>query len=213
VFEQVGSFVEKNKANFQTDEWNGYNILQRAASRAGAYEVGFAVPSPQVAQTKPKIVWLLGADEFAESEIPKDAFVIYQGHHGDKGAAIADVVLPGASYVEKNGTYLNTEGRVQTTRNAVALLGAAREDWKIIRAVSEYLGAPLEYDDIEALRDRMEEISPSLRSYDAVESTSKDIASLSKVQLVDANKSAKASGTPFKKVIEDFYFTDVISRS
>lgn len=213
VFEQVGSFVEKNKASFQTEEWNGYNILQRAASRAGAYEVGFAVPSPQIAQTKAKIVWLLGADEFAESDIPKDAFVIYQGHHGDKGAAIADVVLPGASYVEKNGTYLNTEGRVQTTRNAVTLLGAAREDWKIIRAVSEYLGAPLPYDDIEALRDRMEEVSPSLRSYDAVESTSKDVASLSKVQLVDANKSAKVSGTPFKKVIEDFYFTDVISRS
>lgn len=210
VFEQVGSFVEKNKANFQTPEWNGYNILQRAASRTGAYEVGWSVPSPKVAETKPKIVWLLGADEFSEADIPKDAFVIYQGHHGDKGAAIADVVLPGASYVEKNGTYLNTEGRVQTTRNAVSLLGAAREDWKIARAVSEYLGAPLPYDDIEALRDRMEEISPAMRRYDVVESTG--LAALSKVQLVDQNKGAKATGEAFKKVIEDFYFTDVISR-
>ena len=212
VFETVGSFVEKNKSTFQTPEWNGYNILQRAASRTGAYEVGFSVPSPNVANTKAKIVWLLGADEFNEADIPKDAFVIYQGHHGDKGAAIADVVLPGASYVEKNGTYLNTEGRVQTTRNAVSLLGAAREDWKIVRAVSEYLGAPLPYDDIEALRDRMEEISPSLRRYDVVEPTSREVAGLSKVQLVDANKGAQASGEAFKKVIEDFYFTDVISR-
>lgn len=210
VFEQVGSFVEKNKANFQTPDWNGYNILQRAASRTGAYEVGWSVPSPKVAETKPKIVWLLGADEFSEADIPKDAFVVYQGHHGDKGAAIADVVLPGASYVEKNGTYLNTEGRVQTTRNAVSLLGAAREDWKIARAVSEYLGAPLPYDDIEALRDRMEEISPAMRRYDVVESTG--LAALSKVQLVDQNKGAKATGEAFKKVIEDFYFTDVISR-
>jgi NADH dehydrogenase (ubiquinone) Fe-S protein 1 len=210
VFEQVGSFVEKNKGTFLTPEWNGYNILQRAASRTGAYEVGFTVPSPEVAKTQAKIVWLLGADEINEAEIPKDAFVVYQGHHGDRGAQIADVVLPGASYVEKNATYLNTEGRVQTTRNAIALLGAAREDWKIIRAVSEYLGAPLAYDDIEALRDRMEEISPVMRQYDVVEGTG--LAVLSKVQLVDHNKGAKVSGEPFKKVIEDFYFTDAISR-
>ncbi|KAF2092937.1 NADH-quinone oxidoreductase [Rhizodiscina lignyota] len=211
IFETVGNFVEKNKANFQTPEWNGYNVLQRAASRAGAYEVGFTVPSPKVAETKPKFVWLLGADEIDESQIPKDAFVVYQGHHGDRGAQIADVVLPGASYVEKAGTYLNTEGRVQMTRPATSHVGASREDWKIIRAVSEYLGTPLPYDDIEALRDRMEEISPAMRRYDVVEGTG--LAALSKVQLADQNKGAKVLGEPLKKVIEDFYFTDVISRS
>jgi len=211
IFEQVGSFVEKNKANFLAPNWNGYNVLQRAASRAGAYEVGFTVPSPEVAKTQPKFIWLLGADEVNEAEIPNDAFVVYQGHHGDKGAQIADVVLPGASYVEKQGTYLNTEGRVQMTRNAISLLGAAREDWKIIRAVSEYLGAPLPYDDVEQLRDRMEEVSPAMRRYDVVEGTS--LGALSKVQLVDQNKGAKISGEPLKKVIDDFYFTDAISRS
>jgi NADH dehydrogenase (ubiquinone) Fe-S protein 1 len=210
VFETVGSFVEKNKSNFLQPEWNGYNILQRTASRTGAFEVGFNVPSPSVAQAKPKFLWLLGADEIIESEIPKDAFVVYQGHHGDRGAQLANVVLPGASYVEKSGTYLNTEGRVQMTRAAVNLPGASREDWKIIRAASEYLGAPLPYDDIEALRDRMEEISPALRRYDVVESTG--LAALSKVQLVDQNKGAKVSGEPFKRIIEDFYFTDAISR-
>ncbi|KAF2671888.1 NADH-quinone oxidoreductase [Microthyrium microscopicum] len=211
LYEIIGSFVEKNKSKFSTPEWNGYNVLQRTASRTGAYEVGWSVPSKAVAETKPKFVWLLAADEFNEADIPKDAFVVYQGHHGDKGAQIADVVLPGATYTEKQGTYLNTEGRVQMTRNAVGLPGAAREDWKIIRAVSEYLGAPLPYDDIESLRDRMEEISPVMRRYDSVESTG--LTALAKVQLVDQNKGSKSSNTPLKKVIQDFYLTDVITRS
>ncbi|KAK5014896.1 ndufs1 NADH-ubiquinone oxidoreductase subunit, partial [Cryomyces antarcticus] len=211
IYETVGAFVDKNKGNFITSEWNGYNVLQRAASRTGAYEVGFAVPSPTVANTKPKMIWLLGADELDHLEIPKDAFVIYQGHHGDRGAQIADVVLPGSTYTEKSGTYLNTEGRVQMTRAATGTVGAARPDWKILRAASEVsFGNPLEYDDIETLRDRMAEISPALRRYDIVEPAS--MGALSKTQLVDQNKGSKPTGTPFKKVIENFFFTDVISR-
>ncbi|CEN60139.1 hypothetical protein BJX68DRAFT_241683 [Aspergillus pseudodeflectus] len=211
IFEAVGGFVEKHASSFNTPEWQGYNVLQRAASRAAAFEVGFTTPSPEVAQTKAKMVWLLGADEVSQSEIPKDAFVVYQGHHGDSGAQIADVVLPGAAYTEKSGTYINTEGRVQVTRAATSMPGASRDDWKIIRAASEFLNVPLPYDDIEALRDRMEEISPVMRRYDVVESSS--LAQLSKVQLVDQNKGAQVTATPFKKVIEDFYFTDSISRS
>jgi NADH dehydrogenase (ubiquinone) Fe-S protein 1 len=210
IFETVGGFVEKHASSFNTPEWQGYNVLQRAASRAAAFEVGFTTPSPEVAQTKAKMVWLLGADEVSQSEIPKDAFVVYQGHHGDSGAQIADVVLPGAAYTEKSGTYINTEGRVQVTRAATSMPGASRDDWKIIRAASEFLNVPLPYDDIEALRDRMEEISPVMRRYDVVESSS--LAQLSKVQLVDQNKGAQVAATPFKRVIEDFYFTDSISR-
>ncbi|KAJ6164335.1 hypothetical protein N7470_003007 [Penicillium chermesinum] len=195
IFEAVGSFVEKHAGNFNTPEWQGYNVLQRAASRAAAYEM----------------VWLLGADEISQSEIPKDAFVIYQGHHGDRGAQLADVVLPGAAFTEKAVTYINTEGRVQVTRAATSLPGAARDDWKIIRATSEFLGVPLPYDDVEALRDRMEEISPVMRRYDVVEPTS--VSALSRVQLADQNKGSASTGAPFKKVIEDFFFTDVISRS
>lgn len=209
-YETIGAFVDKNAANFMTEEWNGYNVLQRAASRAGAFEVGFVTPSAEVAETAPKFIWLLGADEINEADIPKDAFVVYQGHHGDKGAQIADVVLPGAAYTEKNATYVNTEGRVQLTRAATSLPGAARTDWKIIRAVSEFLGAPLPYDDVAALRDRMVEISPALAAYDVVEPVA--LQQLSKVQLVDQNKGAKASGTPLQLPIENFYFTDVISR-
>jgi NADH dehydrogenase (ubiquinone) Fe-S protein 1 len=210
IYEQVGSFVEKNKDKFLTEEWNGYNILQRTASRTGAYEVGFTVPSSEVAQTKAKFVWLMGADEINEADIPKDAFVVYQGHHGDRGAQFADVVLPGAAYTEKSVTYVNTEGRVQMTRAAVGLPGASREDWKIVRAASEYLGAELPYDDVEQLRDRMEEISPALRRYDLVEPAS--LPSLSKVQLVDQNQGAQATGQALKNPIENFFFTDAISR-
>ncbi|KEZ43806.1 NADH-ubiquinone oxidoreductase 78 kDa subunit, mitochondrial [Scedosporium apiospermum] len=210
-YETIGAFVEKNAANFITPEWNGFNILQRAASRAGAFEVGFTTPSPEVAQTQPKIVWLLGADEIDPASIPRDAFVIYQGHHGDKGAEIADVILPGAAYTEKSATYVNTEGRVQTTRAATSLPGASRPDWKIVRAASEFLGVPLPYDDLAALRERMTEISPALAAYDVIEPTA--LPRLSKVQLVDQNKGSKPTGQPLTKVIENFYFTDVISRS
>ncbi|KAL1903632.1 ndufs1 NADH-ubiquinone oxidoreductase subunit [Sporothrix stenoceras] len=210
-YELVGGFVEKNAATFQTEEWNGYNVLQREASRAGAYEVGFVPPSAAVAETKPKFVWLLGADEISEADIPKDAFVVYQGHHGDKGAQLADVVLPGAAYTEKSGTYVNTEGRVQMTRAATSLPGAARTDWKILRAASEFLDVPLAYDDLAQVRDRMVEISPALAAYDVVEPVA--LKQLAKVQLVDQNKGSKSTGAPLTKVIENFYFTDAISRS
>ncbi|OAX79700.1 NADH-ubiquinone oxidoreductase 78 kDa subunit, mitochondrial [Emergomyces africanus] len=213
IFETVGAFVDKNAATFNTPEWQGYNVLQRAASRAGAYEVGFTTPSPEVAATEPKMVWLLGADEVTEADIPKSAFVIYQGHHGDRGAQLADVVLPGSAYTEKSGTYVNTEGRVQMTRAATSPPGAARDDWKIIRAASEFLGAPLPYDDVEMLRDRMEMISPALRRYDVVENTSAGVSALSKVQLVDQNRGAAVSNEPFRRAVENFYFTDSISRS
>jgi NADH dehydrogenase (ubiquinone) Fe-S protein 1 len=209
-YELVGGFVDKNASNFLTEAWNGYNVLQRAASRVGAFEVGFVTPSAAVAETKPKVVWLLGADEFSEADIPKDAFVIYQGHHGDRGAQIADIILPGAAYTEKAGTYMNTEGRAQQTRAATSLPGAARTDWKIIRAMGEFLGVSLPYDDVTSLRERVAEISPALVTYDVVEPVA--LKQLSKVQLMDQNKGSKAIGGPLKKVIDNFYFTDVISR-
>lgn len=209
-YELIGNFVEKNASNFRTEEWSGYNVLQREASRAGAYEVGFVPPSAEVAETKPKFIWLLGADEISEADIPRGAFVVYQGHHGDRGAQLADVVLPGAAYTEKSGTYVNTEGRVQMTRAATSLPGAARTDWKILRAASEFLDVPLAYDDLTMVRDRMVEISPALALYDVVEPVA--LKQLAKVQLVDQNKGAKSTGVPLSKAIENFYFTDAISR-
>lgn len=211
MFEMVGTFIDKNASKFLTPEWNGYNVLQRAASRSAAYDVGFVPPSPETAKTTPKMVWLLGADEITEADIPKGAFVIYQGHHGDTGAQYADVVLPGAAYTEKSGTYVNTEGRVQFTRAATSTPGVAREDWKIVRAASEALGVPLPYDELSHLRYRMEQISPALTRYDVIESPG--LAALGvKVGLVDGNKGSKVQGGVLKRVVENFYFTDAISR-
>ncbi|KAH0610846.1 uncharacterized protein H6S33_011273 [Morchella sextelata] len=212
MYETIGTFLDKNSSKFLTPEWNGYNVLQRAASRSAAYDVGFVPPSLETAKTTPKMVWLLGADEITEADIPKGAFVIYQGHHGDIGAQFADVVLPGAAYTEKSGTYVNTEGRVQLTRAATGLPGVAREDWKIVRATAEALGVNLGYDDLSTLRSRMEQISPALTRYDIVEDTSMSAQGI-KVGLVEANKGAPVTGGVMKKVIENFYFTDVISRS
>ncbi|KAL1925829.1 uncharacterized protein VTP21DRAFT_712 [Calcarisporiella thermophila] len=208
VLSKVAEYVDKNRSRFVRDDWNGFNVFQRAASRTGAYDIGFA-GSAEGAAAKPKFVYLLNADEVTGNDLPKDAFVVYQGHHGDVGAQYADLILPGAAYTEKNATYVNTEGRTQITRAAVSPPGASREDWKIVRALSEVAGAALPYDDILALRERMTEIAPHLIHYDVVESRA--IPSLALNSLKKAG--VKSSGVSFKPVIEDFYHTDAISRT
>lgn len=96
------------------------------------------MPSKRASQTKPKFIYLLNADEIDPKSIPSNAFVVYQGHHGDLGAQLADICLPSAAYTEKGATWVNTEGRAQMGRAAVPPPGAAREDWKIIRSVLPY---------------------------------------------------------------------------
>ncbi|KAF9237136.1 Ndufs1, NADH-ubiquinone oxidoreductase 75kD subunit (775) [Melanogaster broomeanus] len=194
AYNALAKFVEKNKSTLVTPEWNGFSILHRIASRPAAYEIGF-IPSKKASTTKPKFIYLLNADEVDPKSIPRDAFVVYQGHHGDLGASLADVCLPGAAYTEKSVTWVNTEGRSQLGRAAVPPPGASREDWKIIRALSEVVGVPLPYDDVLHLRDRMWEISPTLVRHDVTEPTS------------------VVSGAPFKKPITNFYQTDPISRA
>ena len=101
-----------------TADWHGFNVLHTAAARVGALDLGF-VPGAngkslaQMMDGGVDVLWLLGADEFDMTRIGASTFVVYQGHHGDAGAARADVILPGAAYTEKHGTYINTEGRVQ----------------------------------------------------------------------------------------------------
>ena len=150
------------------DGWNGFNVLHTAAARVGGLDLGF-VPGQGgrdvagildgAVKGDIEVVYLLGADEIDTSKLGS-AFVIYQGHHGDKGAMRADVVLPGAAYTEKNGTYVNTEGRVQQARLAVFPPGEAREDWKIIRALSEPLGKKLPYDTLAQVRKRLAAVNP-----------------------------------------------------
>lgn len=192
------------------DHWNGFNVLQAVASRVGGLDLGF-LPGPDgfgvnqilnaASRKEIEVVYLLGADEL-DMEKLSAAFVIYQGHHGDRGAAAADVILPGAAYTEKSGTYVNVEGRVQRGLQAVSPPGEAKEDWKIIRALSEKLGFELPYNTLEEVRMRMVEINPLFDELDNVQRAS----------WVDFSYEGILSPTPFEPVIENFYMTDSISR-
>lgn len=210
ILSQIAKLVEGEKHRFLTPDWNGFNVLHRTASKVGAYDIGF-VPTPEAAKTTPKFVYLLNADDFSPEVIPKDAFVVYQGHHGDVGAQFADVCLPGSAYTEKAATYVNTEGRTQMTRAAVPSPGASREDWKVIRALSELLGVTLPYDETLDMRDRLFEISPTLVRYDVAEPTGQ--TDLAFAELRRRLGTSKPSGAPLLRPITNFYMTDPISRA
>ncbi len=195
-----------------TPDWHGFNVLHTAAARVGALDLGF-VPGPggkplgQMLAGGVDLLWLLGADEFPTSRIGANTFVVYQGHHGDAGAARADVILPGAAYTEKPGTYVNTEGRVQRGFLAVHPPGEAREDWKILRAFSQVVGHPLPYDDLDALRRRLEQVNPVFGR----------VGFLPRFGCTDrtapAGHPAAVSATPFAAAIQNYYQTDPISRA
>ncbi|WVQ71394.1 NADH dehydrogenase (quinone), G subunit [Cryptococcus sp. DSM 104548] len=210
ILAEVSKHVLANSEKFLTSEWTGFSVLQRAASRAAAYDIGFT-PSASASQTKPKFVYLLNADDVDPASIPEDAFVVYQGHHGDHGAQFADVCLPAAAYTEKSTTWVNTEGRSQLGRTAVPPPGASREDWKIVRALSEVVGEPLPYDTAHDLRVRLYNISPSLVRYDELERPSPEVLKLGLTSL--SSSTAQSSAEPLKKPITDFYRTDPISRA
>lgn len=150
--------------NVVREGWNGFNMVHLAASRMGGLMLGYARDGgiASIAGTDPKLVFFLGADEVDFSRFA-GSFKVYVGHHGDRGAAHADVVLPGATYAEKPGTFVNMEGRVQRAERAVFPPGDAREDWSIFRALSERLGHTLPFDSFEELRAQMFADAPQLR--------------------------------------------------
>ena len=193
-------------------EWHGFNVLHTAGGRVGGLDVGF-VPGPAAKHLAGMLgggvdlLWLLGADEFDISAIGANTFVVYQGHHGDAGATRADVILPGAAYTEKNGTYVNTEGRVQRGFLAVYPPGEAREDWAILRAFSETIGRPLPYDNLAALRQRLDQVNPVFGR----------VGFLPRFGCSDltapAGDPAAVSATPFVPAVPNYYQTDPISRA
>lgn len=199
----------KGKENIINSDWNGLSFLHRQASRAGALDIGFYNADPAVKAVTPKVIVLFGSDEIDPKSIPHDAFVVYVGHHGDLGASLADVVLPGTAYTEKSATYVNTEGRSQMTTAATGPVGSAREDWTIFKALSEYLGVGLPYEDVRALRSRIETIAPHLLRIEAVEPVSLEVVNLG----LDFVPSAKPTGATLENPIKNFYFTDAISRN
>lgn len=198
-------------------DWNGFNVLNTAASRVGALDMGFVPVSggldtngilESAQKGDVKAVYLLGADEIDTTKLG-DAFVIYQGHHGDRGAHRADVILPGAAFSEKNATYVNLEGRAQLARMAVFPPGDAKEDWKIIRALSSKLGSELPFNSLRELRQAMVQAAPSLGEVDTVTA-----AELSPILKAAADrKSGKVDEAPFSSPVVSFYQTDPISRA
>ena len=195
--------------------WNGFNVLHNAAARVGGLDLGF-VPGAggrdveaileADAQGSIAAVYLLGADEIDVARLG-DAFVIYQGSHGDAGAHRADVILPGAAYTEKSAIYVNTEGRPQMTARATFPPGEAREDWKIVRALSEVLGKTLPFDTVQALRAELFARHPHLALLDTVVPA----ADAAIEQL--AGRTVKHGKGRFEPAIADFYLTNPVARA
>ena len=225
------SFAQQLKP--EDKNWKVWNVLQTNASQVAALDVGYKPGVEEVLAAKPKVLFLLGADSGAinKDNIPQDCFVIYQGHHGDEGARLAHAILPGAAYTEKQGTYVNTEGRAQQTLVAVSPPGMAREDWKIIRALSEVVGATLPYDTLDELRNRLEDIAPHLVRYGNLEANNfyAQAEQLVKVKfhkflkllivklliLIFQSQGASFQGDVdvHQKSLQDFFMTDSISRA
>jgi NADH-quinone oxidoreductase subunit G len=183
--------------------WNGFNVVHSAAARMGGLMLGYAQKGglADVVAAKPKLAFFLGADEVDFSGFDK-SFKVYIGHHGDRGAHHADVVLPGASYAEKSGTWVNLEGRVQRGERAVFAPGDAREDWTVLRALSERLGHVLPFDTLEQLRANMGRDVPELAS-EGLKTFGWNPPAL------DDTAEGRIEGYP----IEDFYLTNAICRA
>ena len=191
--------------------WNGFNILQTSAGRTGALDIGF-IPSKRGLNAKQifskgqegelSFVWLMGVDNKEVLNLKKP-FVVYQGHHGDAGAHVADVILPGAAYTEKSATYVNTEGRPQLAKQATFPPGDAKEDWKIVRAFSEYLNNKLPFDSLDNLRKKLYEEFPHLSYVDEIK----------KSRWSKFGIKGNIKDIELKSTIKSFYETCSISRT
>jgi NADH-quinone oxidoreductase subunit G len=192
--------------------WNGWNVLHTAAARVGGLDLGFLPgeggksAGEMVRKGALDVLFLLGADEIDLSQT--DAFVVYQGTHGDAGAHRADVILPGAAYTEKNGLYVNTEGRVQRGERSVFPKGEAREDWTTLRALSERLGAKLPYDSLEELRARLFADHPTFGQLDYAPGSTPAMFDPSGL-----GAAGELSGAPLVSPIRAFHLTNPIARA
>ena len=193
-------------ADGASGSWNGFNVLHTAASRVAGLDLGLVSGDRPADFSGLDVVWLLGADELDMKQLGK-AFVVYQGTHGDAGAHRADVILPGAAFTEKSGTYANLEGRAQVTQKAGFPPGDAKEDWTILRAFSEKIGQKLPYDNLPALRAAMYKAAPALARIGGVD------ASDTKAIEAAAGRSGAMSSTAFGTGVTDTYMTNPIARA
>ncbi|KFM81932.1 hypothetical protein X975_02652, partial [Stegodyphus mimosarum] len=209
------ALVQKIALQYQkSEDGKVLNILHRVANQVAALDIGYKSCPEKLEKNRPKFLYLLGADEglISKENIPGDCFVVYQGHHGDKGAEIADIILPGAAYTEKQATYVNTEGRTQQTLQAISPPGLAKEDWKIIRALSEVAGNRLPYDNLAQIRHRMEQVAPHLTRYGHAEEA--NFLTESSALFADQPLSLQSAALDTElKHLKDFFMTDSISRA
>ena len=187
--------------NLVRDGWNGFNVVHMAASRMGGLMLGYAQKGGIADLSQAAVTFFLGADEVDYTKF--GGFKVYVGHHGDTGAHHADVILPGVTYAEKSGTWVNLEGRVQRGERAVFAPGDAREDWTIFRALSEVLGVTLPFDSLAGLREAMATDVPALRNVGQLAGYEWNPPAL------DGAGQGSLTGYPIK----DFYLTNAICRA
>ncbi len=185
------------------DGWNGFNVVHMAACRMGGLMLGYAQPGgiADIVAAKPKLAFFLGADEVDFSNFKK-TLKVYVGHHGDKGAHAADIILPAAAWTEKAFTTVNTEGRVQRSEKAVFAPGDAREDWSIFRALADALGVTVGFDSFDQCRAAMIAAVPAL-----------GVEGLADYGWAAPALPAKVESGPIPSPIKDFYLTNAICRA
>lgn len=208
MYRLVRGLADKYKAQF--------NVLTGSASHNGAFDLGIKPTTERQVRDDSRsqgLTWLIGVDD-STLPLPRNSAIIYQGHNGDIGAEFADLILPGFAYTEKQATYVNIEGRVQQTLAAVSPSSTlAREDWKIVRAVSELLGKTLPYDSLLELRERVRDLAPHLvrHSYLKIEPTT--IMDPRRLANTSVKLNAKAKLEPKLTSMAQYYQTDAISRN
>ena len=200
VFETFKNFLFKN--NFIRKDWNALNVLNQHASRVGAIDLGIYSINEEdnfsffekLNNNQFKLIYLLGADTIDINK--KNEFIIYQGSHGDKNAEIADIVLPGAAYTEKDGLFVNLEGKLQNAYKASYPPGEAREDWIIFKDLANIIKKPLGYKNIRQLREFIKKEIQSKKNA--------DLKKTYKIDFIDQDILVRSI---------DYYYTNVIARS
>jgi NADH-quinone oxidoreductase subunit G len=190
------------KSNKFSDDWNPLNILSSDAATVGNFDLDIVKEDNDLIKdlndNKFEIIYLLGQDNLNFDK--KNEFIIYQGSHGDKGAEIADIILPGAAYTEQNGHYTNLEGKIQKAYKASYPPGDAKEDWQIINELAELMNHRKLFND-------MEELESSMFNYLNLK---KDKQTQKTNKKVDLNN---FENEDLKIKFKDYYFSNVITRA
>ena len=208
IFEELKDFLKGNK--FITEDWNALNFLPQNASTVGLIDLKIISSDDEenksffkkLDSNKFKLIYLLGSDNL---EIKKDnEFIVYQGSHGDRGAEIADIILPSAAYTEQNGLFENLEGRVQECKKASYPIGEALEDWKIFNLILKKMGKNENLLNFDNLRKEVLNLIPNFTK----------INELPKYKLSGSKKRSSSFFSENINIKElDYYFTNSISRA